>query len=154
MSNSRALQFNSNPSRVLYIKKEAEHVFLQQLDMAVNMSMSLEHIYQLETNQSAIALFSGRCLIKIPDKHLKKEMNLNNLAKVICATLLDSKYTFQGGDIIHNLTNTPSMLKQVDDLVKHILFKDIGRISRALSKLIIILYTQKEYTFIGHLLNR
>lgn len=57
------------------------------------------------------------------------------LLKILSDSLLTSPNTFHNGDMLHRLQNTPAMTSEISDLVAQPLFKDIGRISRAIAKL-------------------
>lgn len=83
-----------------------------------------------------IAFFAGRCIIQIPDEAVLTMKNKNLLLKLLTSSLLTSPYTFNNGDLLHRLSNTPEIKQQVDQLVNSPLFKDIGRLSRAMAKLI------------------
>jgi hypothetical protein len=66
------------------------------------------------------------------------------LLKILTACLLTSPHTFNQGDIIHRLENTPATTNEINQLINQPLFKDIGRISRAIAKLIEIILLEQD----------
>lgn len=81
--------------------------------------------------------------------------NLSVLLKILSASLLTSPYTFNNGDILHRLQNTPAITAEVSQLIEQPLFKDIGRISRAIAKINELLLLEKRDTAtIGIILDR
>lgn len=83
--------------------------------------------------------------------------NLSVLLKILSASLLTSPYTFNNGDILHRLQNTPAITvtAEVSQLIEQPLFKDIGRISRAIAKINELLLLEKRDTAtIGTILDR
>lgn len=67
------------------------------------------------------------------------------LLKLMTQTLLS---ILHGGDILHRLENTQTMTAQIGELVEKPMFKDIGRISRTISKLMEICIEEKKSTVI------
>ena len=61
--------------------------------------------------------------------------NVSVLLKILSTSLLTSPYTFNNGDVLVRLENTPAMRKEVSQLIEQPLFKDIGRMSRAIAKI-------------------
>ena len=70
--------------------------------------------------------------------------NLSTLLKLLSASLLTSPSTFNNSDLIHRLQNTPAITNEITQLTNQPLFKDIGRISRAMAKIIEILLLKKQ----------
>jgi hypothetical protein len=70
--------------------------------------------------------------------------NLSTLLKLLSASLLTSPSTFNNSDLIHRLQNTPAITNEITQLTNQPLFKDIGRISRAMAKIIEILLLEKQ----------
>lgn len=65
------------------------------------------------------------------------------LLKLLSNSLLTSAYTFNNGSVIHRLKNTAAMTNEVNQLIEQPLFKDIGRISRAIAKINELLLLEK-----------
>jgi hypothetical protein len=99
-----------------------------------------------------IAFFAGRCIIEIPDKTVLALKNKKLLLKLLTSSLLTSPHTFNNGDLLHRLNNTPEIKQEVNALVNTPLFKDIGRVSRAMAKLVQI--DEGEGSMVQYLLDR
>lgn len=81
--------------------------------------------------------------------------NLSTLLKLLGASLLTSPYTFNNSDVIHRLQNKPEITQEITQLINQPLFKDIGRISRAMAKLIeILLLNEQSADVVQALLDR
>lgn len=91
-----------------------------------------------------IAFFAGRCIIQIPSAIISEMNNISVLIKILSGSLLTSPYTFNNGDVLHRLQNTTAMTAEITRLVEQPLFKDIGRISRAIAKLNELLLLEKK----------
>ncbi|KAG2205621.1 hypothetical protein INT46_003448 [Mucor plumbeus] len=126
------------------LREDAEKTFIIQLDMAVDKVISSEHINDFAINQDIIAFFAGRCIIQIPSELVFEMKNLSTLLKLLSASLLTSPSTFNNSDLIHRLQNTPAITNEITQLTNQPLFKDIGRISRAMAKIIEILLLKKQ----------
>lgn len=70
--------------------------------------------------------------------------HLSVLLKLLSNSLLTSAYTFNNGSVIHRLQNTAAMTTEVNQLIEQPLFKDIGRISRAIAKINELLLLEKK----------
>lgn len=70
--------------------------------------------------------------------------NISILLKILLASLLTSPYTFNNGDVLFRLQNTPVMTAEVSQLIEEPLFKDIGRMSRAIAKINELLLLEKR----------
>lgn len=77
--------------------------------------------------------------------------NKDLLLKLLTSSLLTSPYTFNSGDLLHRLKNTPEIKQELNQLVNSPMFKDIGRLSRAMAKLIQI---DSNNDAVQHLLDR
>lgn len=93
-----------------------------------------------------IAFFAGRCIIQIPSEIVLEMKNLSTFLKTLSTSLLTSPHALNNGNIVSRLTNTPAMTAEVTQLVDQPLFKDIGRISRAIAKINELLLLQKQST--------
>lgn len=91
-----------------------------------------------------IAFFAGRCIIQIPTETIAEMKNISVLLKILSSSLLTSPSTFNNGDVLHRLQNTTEMTAEITKLVDQPLFKDIGRISRAIAKLNELLLLEKK----------
>ncbi|KAG1115966.1 hypothetical protein G6F42_013814 [Rhizopus arrhizus] len=142
----RMLQFNQGKKtkKVLGLRQDAEKTFIAQLDMAVDKVALAEHVHDFATNQDIIAFFAGRCIIQIPSELTLDMKHLSTLLKLLSASLLTSPYTFNNSDLIHRLQNKPEVTREITQLINHPLFKDIGRISRAMAKIIEILLLNQQ----------
>lgn len=81
--------------------------------------------------------------------------NISILLKILSASILTSPYTFNNGDILSRLQNSPSMTAEVSELVEQPLFKDIGRMSRAIAKINeLLLLEKRDISTIESLLDR
>ncbi|KAI8075749.1 hypothetical protein BDF21DRAFT_453762 [Thamnidium elegans] len=143
----RMLQFNQGKKtkKVLDLREKAEKTFIQQLDMAVDTVTSKKNMNNYTTNQDIIAFFAGRCIIQIPSTTVLEMNHLPVLLKLLSNSLLTSTYTFNNGNVIHRLQNTIAMTTEVNQLIEQPLFKDIGRISRAIAKINELLLLEKKY---------
>ncbi|KAI9252734.1 hypothetical protein EDC94DRAFT_525562 [Helicostylum pulchrum] len=141
----RMLQFNQGKKtkKVLDLREKAEKTFIQQLDMAVDTVTSKKNMNNYTTNQDIIAFFAGRCIIQIPSATVLEMNHLPVLLKLLSNSLLTSAYTFNNGSVIHRLKNTAAMTNEVNQLIEQPLFKDIGRISRAIAKINELLLLEK-----------
>ncbi|KAF1797372.1 hypothetical protein V8B55DRAFT_1516668 [Mucor lusitanicus] len=142
----RMLQFNQGKKtkKVLGLRRDAEQTFIAQLDMAVDKVTSPEHVHDVAINQDIIAFFAGRCIIQIPSELALDMKHLSTLLKLLSASLLTSPYTFGNSDVIHRLQNKPEITREITQLINQPLFKDIGRISRAMAKIIEILLLNEQ----------
>ncbi|CAO3622300.1 unnamed protein product [Mucor hiemalis] len=153
----RMLQFNQGKKtkKVLKLRAEAEKSFVGQLDMAVDTVVGINKAGDYVINQDIVSFFAGRCIIQIPSETVLEMKNLSVLLKILSASLLTSPYTFNNGDVLHRLQNTPAMTAEVSELIEQPLFKDIGRISRAIAKINeLLLLEERDLTTIGTILDR
>ncbi|KAI8646413.1 hypothetical protein BD408DRAFT_410188 [Parasitella parasitica] len=142
----RTLQFNQGKKtkKVVGLREDAERTFIAQLEMVVDRVSLPEHVHDFAVNQDTIAFFAGRCMIQIPSELTIEMKNLPALLKLLNACLLSSPHTFSNGDLIHRLRNEPKVTDEITRLINQPLFKDIGRISRVMAKIIEILLLREQ----------
>ncbi|KAI8083230.1 uncharacterized protein B0P05DRAFT_570584 [Gilbertella persicaria] len=144
----RMLQFNQGvkSKKVNDMLEEMEQAFISQLDQVIETKDSVKY-------QDDISFFAARCITQMSSKKLKK-LDVLSLLKHLNNTLITSSHTFNNGNLIQKLSNTPTMTKEVQTLISQPLFKDIGRISRALAKLIEVASTKQHLEYVSFILNR
>jgi hypothetical protein len=120
---------------VLAARKEAEKTFIQQLDISATALLATRD--QLSKYQDTVSFLAGRCLLQIPNDTIAT-MNVDALLKVLTGTLFASPSTLQNGEALHRDE------KSLKALVEQPLFKDLGRISRILAKLIQVVIDKEE----------
>ncbi|KAI9487541.1 MAG: hypothetical protein EXX96DRAFT_553687 [Benjaminiella poitrasii] len=151
----RMLQFNrgKRTKRVQYLREQSERTFIRLLDDAIEMVMSAKYAGDYYTNQDSIAFFAGRCIIQIPKEIVLESKNISALLKILTSSLLTSPCTFDNNNLLHRLKNTPTITNEVNQLIGQPLFKDLGRISRAIARLnqILLIDTQDTSVIQGTL---
>ncbi|KAL0094080.1 hypothetical protein F4703DRAFT_1924801 [Phycomyces blakesleeanus] len=133
----RMLQFNqgAKTSKVADFQKQVEILFVNAFDNVVTEAVSKEEVYSFDKHQDVIALFAGQCLPTLSVK-LIQGMNLKAILSCIESFLITSKYSWEDGKIIENISNEPKDAELLNKIIQDPLHKDIGRISRAAAKVI------------------
>ncbi|KAI8985907.1 hypothetical protein BDB01DRAFT_786808 [Pilobolus umbonatus] len=142
----RMLQYHKGKStkKILEFKGRAEEVFVKQLDIVLETITLDLHVNELRKNQDILSLLASACILQVSDALIKGMENTSILLKTLTSCLLTSPYTFNNGDILHRLENTPEMVAEVHQLTQNPLFKDIGRICRTIGKVIEVLLDSKK----------
>ncbi|KAI8885472.1 hypothetical protein K501DRAFT_245947 [Backusella circina FSU 941] len=132
----RMLQFNQGvkTKKIRAARDQAEKTFMQQLDI----SLSTLTGHEVQQYQDTVSFLAGRCLLQIPNEIVGAMEMTTPLLKVLTGTLFTSRSTLQNGEILHSDNET------LKALVEDPLFKDLGRISRILAKLIQIAIDKEE----------
>ncbi|KAI8393813.1 uncharacterized protein BYT42DRAFT_552311 [Radiomyces spectabilis] len=133
----RMLQFTQGPKtkKVKALRNEAETLYVRHLDALVTDILKPEQVHQFDKYQDIILIFVGQCIPNIPSKALR-ELHLPSLLHVCVSALLTNHRTWNNGQFLYNLKNTKETVQHLNDLVDNALFKDIGRVSRAIGNIV------------------
>ncbi|KAI8982120.1 hypothetical protein BDF20DRAFT_865035 [Mycotypha africana] len=148
----RMLQFNQGKKtkKVSMLREEAEEYLLRQVDTIVNTLSSAKYLKQYHAYQDTVTFLVSCFLIQIPEDRVSTLKELPNLLKMMTSTLLTSPETFNSCDIMHRLKVSPDIKDEVNYLVHQSpLFKEIGRISRAMAKTIAAMLQKDSKTMDG-----
>ncbi|KAI7900459.1 uncharacterized protein BX663DRAFT_517699 [Cokeromyces recurvatus] len=145
----RMLQFSQGKktNRILELRKQSEKAFIRQFDTIIDTVMSTKYVNEYYANQDIVSFFACRCIIQIPKEIILQSKNISTLLKILTSSLLTSPHAFNNGELLHRLENTPSMVEEVKQLINQPLYKDIGRISRAMAKLIKIVLIEDQAVY-------
>ncbi|KAI9027343.1 hypothetical protein CLU79DRAFT_741460 [Phycomyces nitens] len=146
----RMLQFNqgAKTSKVVGFQKQMEALFVDVFDKVVAEAVSKDQVYSFEKHQDVIALFAGQCLPTLSVKAIQG-MNLEAVLRCIESFLITSKFAWEDGKIIDNLSNESKDTEAINTILQDPLHKDIGRISRAAAKVIEAILTVGDPLSIG-----
>ncbi|KAG1464894.1 hypothetical protein G6F46_005726 [Rhizopus delemar] len=145
----RTLQFSliKMTKKLIKLRQEIEKEFIHQLNIALDSNDTMTH-------QDSLSYFAARCLIQMPVEQLESISNAQ-LLKVLTSSLLTSPFTFHHGEPFSRLENTKEMVDQLNALSEQSLFREVGRMSRTIAKLVELLINEKKEQFIvQHVLDR
>lgn len=126
--NSRALQFNQgkNTKKVMKQREKAEKALMEQLNTALMLKNAC---------QDTLAYIASRCLLQVPEKELAG-LPTADLLRVLVSSLLTSALAIHHQEPISRLTNTKESVEEIKAFVDQPLFKQVGRMSRTIAKII------------------
>ncbi|KAG0745993.1 hypothetical protein G6F57_008853 [Rhizopus arrhizus] len=145
----RTLQFSliKMTKKLIKLRQEIEKEFIHQLNIALDSNDTMTH-------QDSLSYFAARCLIQVPVEQLESISNAQ-LLKVLTSSLLTSPFTFHHGEPFSRLENTKEMVDQLNALTEQSLFREVGRMSRTIAKLVELLINEKKEQFtVQHVLDR
>ncbi|CAO3625664.1 unnamed protein product [Cunninghamella blakesleeana] len=136
----RMLQFNqgAKSKKVDEIQKKAQSLFIKHFNVALTNVISNHQDSLYTHNCELITYFSGQCLPNLPTE-LVKTIDLKVLLQTLVSCLLTSKNTWNNGMFIGQLENADDLIK----LQSNPVYKEIGRISRSLGKVIQVMLEEK-----------
>ncbi|ORE10993.1 hypothetical protein BCV72DRAFT_220469 [Rhizopus microsporus var. microsporus] len=124
----RALQFNQgkNTKKVIKQREKAEKALMEQLSIALTSGHAC---------QDTLAYIASRCLLQVPEKELT-HLPSADLLRVLVSSLLTSALAIQHQEPLSRLTNSKESVEEIKAFVDQPLFKQVGRISRTIAKII------------------
>ncbi|KAI9279631.1 hypothetical protein BY458DRAFT_487868 [Sporodiniella umbellata] len=133
----RALYYNlgKNTQRVVQLREQVETSFMSRLSVTLNTE-------EATLCQETLSYLTSRCLLPIPAKKFQ-DVSLSQLLKLLTSTLISSPLAFGDGQPFSQLENTKASVEKLGGLVKQPLFKEMGRISRTIAKVIQMLMEEE-----------
>ncbi|ORZ05842.1 hypothetical protein BCR42DRAFT_427873 [Absidia repens] len=135
----RMLQFNQGQktTKIQEISQKAQELFITHFNNLLQQSMDRHQTASFSLNQDTLAYFSGQCLPNMPVK-IMKSLDSKALLQVLISFYSTSDRLWKEGQIIRGLKDDTVLV----ELQKNTLYKEIGRISRAIGKVIQVLLEQ------------
>ncbi|KAI8332634.1 hypothetical protein BC941DRAFT_436113 [Chlamydoabsidia padenii] len=135
----RMLQFNQGEKtkKIQDISRKAQELLISHFEKVLQQSIDLNQSTSFAVNQDVIAYFSGQCLPNI-QVEVMKDLDLKALLQVLISFFSTSDMLWKNGQLLHQLENETVLV----DLQKNLLYKEIGRISRSIGKVIHVILEQ------------
>ncbi|KAI9316799.1 hypothetical protein BX666DRAFT_1858328 [Dichotomocladium elegans] len=130
----RMFQFTKEKSKKMdALHEQMNKELIGRFGELASQVMAKESAYDLADNQNIVAYVAGQCLPNLLTKSINaKDMDHKSILRVLMSCLLTSKHIWNGGQIISQLENTQECVDKLNQLANGLVYKDIGRISRAI----------------------
>ncbi|KAI9498499.1 hypothetical protein BDB00DRAFT_754847 [Zychaea mexicana] len=132
----RMLQFSQEKEKTKKIRgmqEQLEQKFAKRFDSLV--VAVYDHPQTVAINQDIIAYIAGQCLPSLSSDVLK-ELDHTNVLRILISCLLTSDQIWKNGAIVRNLSVTQKDVDHLAEIAEGAVYKDIGRISRAIAAVI------------------
>ncbi|KAI8142498.1 hypothetical protein BJV82DRAFT_669645 [Fennellomyces sp. T-0311] len=131
----RMLEFSQDKSKkIRSMQSQLETTFVKRFDSAV--TQSFKHPQSLAVNQDIIAYIAGQCLPNLSSDVIN-DMDHKSVLRILMSSLLTSEHIFMNGNVVRNLKVTQECVDDLKRTTEGAVYKDIGRISRAIAAVVI-----------------
>ncbi|ORZ01546.1 hypothetical protein BCR43DRAFT_522379 [Syncephalastrum racemosum] len=134
----RMMQFTrgQKTKKTRALQEQAELLLIKHMNELVESLYAPENAHVLMEYQDSAVYMAGQCVPNLHEEALKK-IDYKTTLRILMSSLLTSPHIWGRGQLVYTLKNTPETVQNLSTLVNDPLYKDIGRISRAVATIIV-----------------